>query len=124
VQCRIGDEVLKELGVTRIAAIKIDVEGAELQVMEGLKINLTSQRPPIIFEVLPNFSGIGERTWHEPEARERNRASAKKIYALLRDIGYQIFQIDENTCHESIITDFDLDNINDFKGSNFIAHAT
>lgn len=123
VQCRIGDEILKELSVTEISAIKIDVEGAELQVMEGLKTTLTSHRPPIIFEVLPNFSGMGERTWHAHETCEKNRLSAQRIYQLLSEAGYQIFQIDENSCRESMIQGFDLDDINNFKGSNFIAHS-
>lgn len=122
VQCRIGDEILKELNVTQISTIKIDVEGAELQVMEGMKTILTSHRPPIIFEVLPNFSGVGHRTWHEPEIREKNRVSAKQIHQLLSDIGYQIFQIDEDSCRESLIEAFDLDDINNFRGSNFVAH--
>ena len=59
----------------------------------------------------------------EPEICERNRASAKNIFGLLCEIGYQVFQIDESSCHESLINDFDLDNIDGFKGSNFIAHA-
>ncbi len=122
VQCRIGDEVLKELSVTQISAIKIDVEGAELQVMEGLKATLNAHRPPIIFEVLPNFSGIGQRIWHTPDVCERNRDSAQKIHQLLSEIGYRIFQIDESSCRASMIQDFDLDNIKDFEGSNFIAH--
>lgn len=123
VQCRIGDEVLNEMGITHVSAIKIDVEGAELQVMEGLKGTLNAQRPPVIFEVLPNFSGIEKRTWHRPEICERNRVSAKNIFSLLSSMGYQIFQIDENTCRESKIHGFDLDNIDDFKGSNFIAQV-
>jgi FkbM family methyltransferase len=122
VQCRIGDDILKELGVTQISAIKIDVEGAELQVLEGLKTTLTYSRPPIIFEVLPNFSGMGQRTWHPPDICEKNRLSAQQIYHLLSEAGYQIFQIDENSCRETMIERFDLDDIKNFKGSNFIAH--
>jgi FkbM family methyltransferase len=37
VQARIGDEVLIELEADEICAIKIDVEGAELQVLRGLQ---------------------------------------------------------------------------------------
>lgn len=122
-QCRIGDEVLTEMSISQISAIKIDVEGAELQVMEGLKKILTSHRPPIIFEVLPNFSGVGVRTWHGPEICEKNRMIAKKIYKYLSDIGYRIFQIDENSYRETMINEFDLDDIKNFKGSNYIAHA-
>jgi FkbM family methyltransferase len=123
VQCRIGDEILKDLSITQISAIKIDVEGAELQVMEGLKTTLISHRPPIIFEVLPNFSGKGQRTWLAPEICERNRLNAQKIYHLLCEVGYQIFQIDENSYRESMIQGFDLDDIKNFKGSNFIARS-
>lgn len=122
VQCRMGDEILREMGIAQISAIKIDVEGAEVQVMEGLKETLTSQRPTIIFEVLPNFSGIGKRIWHDPDTCASNHASANRIRELLHQIGYQIFQIDEASARESKIDDFDLDNIKDFKGSNFIAH--
>lgn len=122
VQCRIGDEILKEMGITQISVIKIDVEGAEVRVMEGMKAILASHRPTLIFEVLPNFSGIDERIWHDPETCANNRASAKRIRELLHQIGYQIFQIDEASGRESKIDDFDLDNIKDFKGSNFIAH--
>jgi FkbM family methyltransferase len=121
VQCRIGDEVLREMGIAEISAIKIDVEGAEAQVMEGLKGILASHRPIVIFEVLPNFSGIGERVWLDPDTRASNHAAARRIRDLLGALKYQIFQIDEKSAGESRIDDFDLDNIEDFKGSNFIA---
>ena len=122
VQCRIGDEVIKELGISSISVIKIDVEGAEVQVMEGLRETLELYQPAIIFEVLPNFSGIGARTWHSPEACEINRESAKRIRELLHQLEYQIFQINEESGKESKIDDFELDNINNFQGSNFIAY--
>lgn len=124
VQCRVGDEVLSEMNIARIAAIKIDVEGAEVQVLEGLKKTLASHQPTLIFEVLPNFSGIDERVWHEPDVCERNRAAAKRIRDLLFQLEYQIFQIDEGSGSETMINEFDLDNIKDFKGSNFIAYPT
>jgi FkbM family methyltransferase len=123
VQCRKGDEVFEEMNITQISVIKIDVEGAELQVMEGMKTVLTSYRPPLIFEVLPNFSGVGERVLHSPEVCEKNRFNSRQIEKLLSGIGYQIFQIDEDSCTESMIKEFDLDDVKNFKGSNYIARA-
>ncbi len=121
VQCRVGDEALTELGITSISVIKIDVEGAEVMVIEGLKQTLATQRPTIFFEVLPNFSGMGEKVWHPPETCATNRASAKKIHGIFQQLGYEIFQIDEQSCNETKIDEFDLDCIHDFKGSNFVA---
>ena len=121
VQCRIGDEVLQELGIEQISVIKIDVEGAEAQVLEGLKRTLAVQRPVVIFEMLPNFSGINVRSWHDAQSRANNWASAAKILDLLRQADYQIHRIEESTGAETRIEEFDLDNIDDFKGSNFIA---
>lgn len=53
IQTREGDEVLDELGISQISAIKIDVEGTELDVLLGLQKTLLSHRLPVIFEVLP-----------------------------------------------------------------------
>jgi FkbM family methyltransferase len=50
--------------------IKIDVEGAELQVLEGAKRTLKSQRPLLLFEA----------SLHIP-----------RIERLLKDLGYQLF---------------------------------
>jgi len=43
------DNVLKKLGVKKVDLIKIDVEGAEVEVLEGAKETL-KQKPKIIFE--------------------------------------------------------------------------
>jgi len=37
--------------------------------------------------------------------------SSEKIHQILSNTGYQIFQIDEDSCRESMINEFDLDNI-------------
>ncbi len=48
-----GDRMLKSLNVEDIAVIKIDVEGAERKVIEGLKQTISNKRPFLIFEMLP-----------------------------------------------------------------------
>jgi len=121
VPTRVGDEVLRELAIGAIAAIKIDVEGAELQVLRGLLETLKAKRPSVIFEVLPNFYGH-DRILQPPEVRAKNSAAADGIYALLVGLGYEMFQIDD-TGGETRISRFDLDNREGFVGSNYIAHS-
>jgi FkbM family methyltransferase len=52
-----GDPRLAELGVDRVAMVKIDVEGAELEVVRGLRATLSRERPAILSELLPPFEG-------------------------------------------------------------------
>lgn len=117
---RIGDEVLEEIQLADVAVIKIDVEGAELQVLSGLTNTLRTKRPIVIFEVLPNFYGQN-RVMNDPDTCARNSASAVAIYDLLLHAGYRISQIDE-LGEESVIDRFDLNDPVQFVGSNFIAH--
>ena len=48
-----GDLFVHENGVTDIRIIKIDVEGHERQVLEGLTETITAHRPVVIFEMSP-----------------------------------------------------------------------
>jgi FkbM family methyltransferase len=123
VQTRIGDEVLRELEVSEVCAIKIDVEGAELSVLEGLQETLRTKRPSIIFEVLPNFSGLQDRIRHPTDACMKNRAAADALFRLLSQLGYDIFHINEGNSRETKIDRFELDDQDKFPGINFIAHA-
>ena len=47
------DDVLAELGVTRVDVVKIDVEGAELVVLRGAARSLKRFHPKLIVEVVP-----------------------------------------------------------------------
>lgn len=120
VSARIGDDVLGELGLNQVAAIKVDVEGAELQVMQGLTQTLANQRPVVIFEVLPNFVGQ-ERTRIDEKTCESNRLVADTLYTLFRDAGYSISQVDDRG-KETKIERFDLDDEANYVSSNFVAH--
>ncbi len=66
-----------------IAVIKIDVEGAELEVLTSLKVSIFENKPIIFFEILPaynkDFSMRMERQ--------------NKIGMLLKDLGYDILRI-------------------------------
>jgi FkbM family methyltransferase len=71
-QIRIGDEAVESLGVSDLGLIKIDVEGLELAVLEGLKRTLSSQDPVVMFEAHP----------------EADRAGAEATVEFLRRLGF------------------------------------
>jgi FkbM family methyltransferase len=69
-----------EIGELRPGVIKIDVEGAELDVLEGARSVLSELRPVVIFEHVASaaalYGGPSEAPWD-----------------LLSDLGYQIFSV-------------------------------
>jgi len=70
-------------GRSRVALVKIDVEGAELQVLEGMTECLSRDRPDIIVEVTDEFLRcLG--------------ASAEQLIAFLMDRGYYIYAITDD----------------------------
>lgn len=123
VQARVGDEVLSELEIEAICAIKIDVEGAELEVLRGLQNTLRTKRPPVVFEVRPNFWGVEKRTMYPPEECAKRQGRADAIYELLADVRYDIFQIDENGA-EAKINRFELDDMVNYVSNDYIARPS
>jgi FkbM family methyltransferase len=51
VPCIPVDDVVRELGLSRVDLIKIDVEGAEIEVLEGSRRTLINFKPNVIVEV-------------------------------------------------------------------------
>jgi FkbM family methyltransferase len=71
------DNIIKIKKIKRVDLIKLDVEGAELDVLKGAKIILSKYKPKIIFEA-----------WDEKYLN--------KISVFLSDFKYKIKRIDEN----------------------------
>ena len=69
-----------ELREVAPSLIKIDVEGAELAVLEGGRDVLASNRPLVIFE-------------HVAEAAALYGADSESTWDLLNDLGYRIYAI-------------------------------
>ena len=67
----------------RVAIVKIDVEGAELEVLQGMGDFLQSRSPLILFEVLPVYT-----------AENHMRLDRQtKVEALLRRLNYVVFRV-------------------------------
>jgi len=73
---------LPEIGT--ISLIKIDVEGAELEVISGFVETLKRQRPAIICEILD---------CHSEKSVTSMQVRAQKLVALIQDLGYNIYRI-------------------------------
>jgi FkbM family methyltransferase len=71
------DLIVKTLNLPRIDLVKIDVEGAELQVLRGMEESLPRFRPKLIVEL-------------EEENLENLGTSAKEVYEFFRAHGYAV----------------------------------
>jgi FkbM family methyltransferase len=80
-----ADDVLEEIGVRHTAVLKIDVEGAELEVIEGARQTLAS-RPFVICEILPLFSETGPKGLFRKPRQD-------KLLAVMREAGYVLFRV-------------------------------
>jgi len=74
VQCMPLDRLIRSLHVNRIDLVKIDVEGAEVHVLQGMKQIMLQHRPAIIVETFP--------------------MNLKKVLDILLQNGYKISILD------------------------------
>jgi FkbM family methyltransferase len=84
-----GDEVLTEAGHRPVALIKIDVEGGEMEVLQGLQQTLAGDRPPVLCEVLPVYDPAESRGKFRLQRQE-------EIERLLGDLDYRILRLDRS----------------------------
>ena len=87
IQCRKFDNIFPELDINTISLIKIDVEGSELEVLQGMMATVEKFKPPILCEVL-----FTDRKADLLFMRDRNEVLVK----LLDKWEYSIFQIIKN----------------------------
>jgi FkbM family methyltransferase len=77
VQSQTLDSIVSELSdAKRIGVIKIDVEGAELEILRGAHHTLSTQKPALIIEI-------------DDRMLARNAASGSDLRAYLRGLGYR-----------------------------------
>jgi FkbM family methyltransferase len=78
------DDWVSAAGLTRIDFIKIDVEGAEEELIDGAIATLERLQPTILFEFIP---------W---VAQERSKFKGRMIFATLGKLGYRLLRIDRD----------------------------
>lgn len=105
-----GDEILLEK-VARIGIIKADVEGAELEVITGMKKVIERDMPVIILEILPYYDP-------ETENGQYRKSRMDALLEFLKMMEYSFFKILEKT---ATLEAFDeLASHNDMSQTNFI----
>lgn len=77
------DNISDSIGIDNVKAIKIDVEGAELEVIESLKSLISKNQPVILIEILPVYSV--KNTFRI----ERQQ----KIETILNELDYVIYRV-------------------------------
>jgi FkbM family methyltransferase len=80
-----GDEMIERLGTPPVSVLKVDVEGAELEVLQGFRSTLAS-RPLVLCEILPLFSVDG------PKGRFR-KPRQEALLAFMRQAGYSLYRV-------------------------------
>jgi FkbM family methyltransferase len=85
VPCFKFSDIADDMNIEAISLIKIDVEGAELLVLQGMKERLLRDRPGILCEVLHRDKDADPRAYS---------MHLSEIQALLAEIRYSIFRID------------------------------
>jgi FkbM family methyltransferase len=85
--CRL-DDIARDINLQRVGIIKIDVEGAELDVIEGARETLSEHMPFVICEVLPVY-----RIEQNPERFERQT----KLVSIMSGLGYSLYRVDHKT---------------------------
>lgn len=87
-----GDTVLNSLGERELSAIKIDVEGGELEVLRGLRETILSSKPAIIMEVLP-ASTSDDGTEKTRPVVENRKARIAAIGDLIGEFNYSSLRL-------------------------------
>lgn len=86
-------DITKSVDFKSVSLVKIDVEGAELQVLETMKDFISHFKPLVICEIL--WSHNQEKL---PDCAKRNEG----IINLLNEINYSIYQIHKSKNHDKI----------------------
>lgn len=81
-----GDSLLKSIDISTTAIIKIDVEGMELEVIQGLRNTIRTHKPYIICEVLPVWDS-------ETETGKFRKDRIDILQNIIEEESYVIFRI-------------------------------
>ena len=111
-----GDFIISNLGLSSISVIKIDIEGGELEAIEGCRTIMGEHEPFIIFEVLSHYLVITKESLDAKTIEIRTKR-IRQLENVLKEKDYSIFQIQPGKVLKKIIiinpgTEPDLSNTN------------
>lgn len=81
-----GDDLLTQSVNEAISIIKIDVEGAELEVLLGIKFTIQKYRPFILCEILPIYDDTDE-------IGRFRKSRQDTVLKIMKKHGYQMYRI-------------------------------
>jgi FkbM family methyltransferase len=95
-----GDAVFEQIDRPTIGILKVDVEGGELEVLQGLRATIDRNRPFVLCEILPLYvwDSIGQsRAIRQEQLLTGMRQAGYLIYRILEDA--TVVQLDTIECH-------------------------
>jgi FkbM family methyltransferase len=92
-----GDDVIQFLNVDEISVVKIDVEGAELEVVTGLADTIHKHRPFVIAEILPVYD-------EETDRGRFRRTRTDKLLQFFLGEKYNLFRLIHDGTLQSLTT--------------------
>ena len=93
-----GDEIILQQNPSAISFLKVDVEGAEFEVISGLKETITKYKPVILLEILPVYSLEKENGRYRKERQD-------SLLTLMLNLGYKMMLINEHNVSLTQLTD-------------------
>ena len=114
-----GDNVLSDLNIADISVIKIDVEGAELEVVKGFQKILDLHKPFIVFEVLLNNKNSADQNSDKKRVSFRNNR-IRKLEKKIKSFNYDIYFVNGNKSLDKIDKISQM-NISESLSNDFIA---
>lgn len=95
-----GDNIFKNLDF-KAGLIKIDVEGAELEVLQGMKEFIKNSKPYIILEILPVYN-------IEKENGRQRKERELLLISFLKQLDYTMFRINEHDITITELTEIEI----------------
>jgi len=88
-----GDAIARSLNLASISVIKVDVEGAEMEVLLGFRATIEQHRPYIMTEILPFTAKAADRDPGTRAVMEKRQQRAGQLTRLIKDMRYECFRL-------------------------------